>query len=153
MLFLAKDYNKITANSSVFMESADKAHKREMAYYIAKSFLATSDADKAIEPLKIVAEDPSDKFGGEAAYLLVKDTYDRGKFEKVENMVFALSEQNIDRTWLARTYLLLGDSYYDQEDYEQAEAVFKSIVSSYDGPDAQIKETAKARAAQAAKKK
>lgn len=153
MLFLAKDYNKITANSSVFMESADKAHKREMAYYIAKSFLANSDADKAIEPLKIVAEDPSDKFGGEAAYLLVKDTYDRGKFEKVENMVFALSEQNIDRTWLARTYLLLGDSYYDQEDYEQAEAVFKSIVSSYDGPDAQIKETAKARAAQAAKKK
>ena len=155
MLFLGKEYNKIIERSSDLMESnySPESNKRYIAYYVAKSFLATGDADKALEPLKIVAEDPSDKIGGEAAYLLVKDTYDRGKFEKVENMVFALSEQNIDRTWLAKAYLILGDSYFDQEDYEQAEAVYKSIASSYDGPDAQIKETAKARAAQAAKKK
>ena len=155
MLFKGKEYNKIIDRSSELMESeySPASNKKFIAYWIAKSYLATGDADKALEPLKFVAQGPNDEIGGEAAYLLVKDTYDRGKFEKVENMVFELSEQVIDRTWLAKAYLILGDSYYDQEDYEQAEAVYKSIASSYDGDDAQIKETAKARAQQATKMK
>ena len=155
MLFKGKEYNKIIERSSELMERnySPASQKKYIAYYIAKSYLATGDADKALEPLKFVAEGTEDEVGGEAAYLLVKDAYDRGKFEKVENMVFELSEQVIDRTWLAKCYLILGDSYYDQEDYEQAEAVYKSIASSYNGEDAQIKETAKAKAQQAAKMK
>ncbi|MBR4801266.1 MAG: tetratricopeptide repeat protein [Bacteroidales bacterium] len=155
MLYLAKEYNKIIERSSELMEShySPESTKQFIAYYIAKSYLAMGEADKAIEPLKFVAESTEDEVGGEAAYLLVKDAYDRGRFEKVENMVFELSEQEIDRTWLAKCYLILGDSYFDQEDYEQAAAVFKSIASSYDGDDAQIKEIAKARAQQAEKMK
>ena len=46
--------------------------------------------------------------------------------------------------YLAKCYLLLGDSYFEQEDYEQASAVYNSIYTSYQG-DAQIKDTALAK--------
>lgn len=147
MLFKGKEYNKLILKSSSYMEKLDFAEEqaRLISYYKAKSLLAEGDADKAVDLLLDVAEDIQDEIGAESAYLLVKDAYDRGKYEKVERLVFSIAEQNTPQMYyLAKCYLLLGDSYFEQEDYEQASAVYNSIYTSYQG-DAQIKETALAK--------
>ena len=77
-----------------------------------------------------------------------KDASDRGRFGKVESLVFALSEKEVNRYWLAKCYLLLGDSYFEQEDYEQAYAVYNSIFTAND-LDAQLKDLAKEKKKQA----
>ena len=153
MLFRAKEYNKLILKASSYLDNIkfDEKESRQVSYYLGKALLAEGQTDEAIAKMRDVAADPTDKIGSEASYLLVKDAYDRGRYEKVENLVFALSEQNVDRAFLAKAYLLLGDSYYDQEDWEQAYAVYNSIYASKD-LDAQIKETAKAKAEEAKKK-
>ncbi|MBO7562279.1 MAG: tetratricopeptide repeat protein [Bacteroidales bacterium] len=150
MLFKAKEYNKIIEKSSKYIEGDYSDNARRIAsYYIAKSYLATGDSDKAVDLLLDVAEDIEDEKGAEAAYLLVKDAFDRGKFEKVERLVFDIAERKTNQMyWLAKCYLLLGDSYYELGDYEQAKAVYESVRSSYDG-DQQIKDMAASKKKQA----
>ena len=108
---------------------------------LGKALLNEGHADRAMEIIRELAENPKDILGAEASYLIVKDAFDRGKFHKVEQLVFALAEENIDRYYLAKCYLLLGDSYLEQNDFEQAAAVYNSIYQSYKG-DGQITQVA-----------
>lgn len=150
MLYKAKEYNKIIDKTSYYLEGDFTPEQiREVSYYLAKSHLATGDPDKAVDLLLDVAENIEDEIGAESAYLLVKDAFDRGKFEKVERLVFDISERKTSQLyWLAKCYLLLGDSYYELGDYEQAKAVYESVRASYDG-DPQVKEMAASKKKQA----
>ncbi|MEF9931830.1 MAG: hypothetical protein RR770_05980 [Bacteroidales bacterium] len=73
-----------------------------------------------------------DKEGAEAAYLLIMDAYDTGNFTSVEKQVFALSDSKTPQAyWLARSFIVLGDSYAERGNYEQAKATFNSITENY----------------------
>ncbi|MBQ1885747.1 MAG: tetratricopeptide repeat protein, partial [Bacteroidales bacterium] len=150
MLYKAKEYNKIIDKTSYYLEGDFTPEQiREVSYYLAKSHLATGDPDKAVDLLLDVAENIEDEIGAESAYLLVKDAFDRGKFEKVERLVFEIAERKTPQMYyLAKCYLLLGDSYYELGDYEQAKAVYESVRASYDG-DPQVKEMAASKKKQA----
>ena len=85
--------------------------------------------------------DIATKYGAEDAYMLIVDSYDKGEFKKVENMVYALSDAGTPQGyWLAKTYIILGDSFVEREEYEQAKATFQSIVYGYQssGPEDDI---------------
>ncbi len=154
MRFKARQYNKIIEKTSSYMGELqfEDADSRQLKYWLAKSYLAEEDSGKAVDLLLDVAEDVQDEIGAEAAYLLVKDSFDRGKFERVEKMVFALAEEKTQQMYyLAKCYILLGDSYFELEDYEQAAAVYGSIYDSYSG-DAQIRRQALEKKTQAEQK-
>ena len=62
MLFKAKEYNKIIDKSSEYIEGDYSDNARRIAsYYIAKSYLATGDSDKAVDLLLDVAENIEDE--------------------------------------------------------------------------------------------
>ncbi len=70
--------------------------------------------------------------GAECQYLIIANAFDSGDFQTVEKEVFAFSDSNTPQTyWLAKSFILLGDSYAEKEEWEQAEATFKSILESY----------------------
>ena len=53
-------------------------------------------------------------------------------FTDVQNQTFDFSEKAGNQTyWLAKAFLLLGDSYVEQEDIRQAKATFESIRDGY----------------------
>ena len=116
---------------------SDDGLKREAEYVKAKAYLATSRRDVALDLLDILACDLNDAYGAEAAYLLIVDAYDRGEFTEVENMVFAFSESESDQTyWLAKSFIILGDSYVERGELKQARATFESVRDGYtaEGP-------------------
>ncbi len=123
----------IEANKVLEAKLADKAFIDEEANYIkAKSLLALGEREGANLILAILAKNPASEYGGEATYLLISDAYDEGDFIKVENMVFAFSDSKTPQAyWLAKSFITLGDSYAEQEDFEQAKATFKSIEDNY----------------------
>ena len=62
-------------------------------------------------------------------------------------MSFAFSDSKSPQVyWLAKSFLVLGDSYYDKGDLEQAKATWNSVAEGYqpDGED-DIIQSAKAR--------
>ena len=101
-------------------------------YYKAKSHLALGEREAALVLLKEISKELASSEGAEAAYLLISDAYDAGDFESVEKQTFALSESATPQTyWLAKSFIVLGDSYAERGNLEQAEATFNSIKENY----------------------
>ncbi|MEG1290205.1 MAG: tetratricopeptide repeat protein [Bacteroidales bacterium] len=122
----------IESNQLLAQSNIDKELKQEANYIKAKSLLALGEREGAIALLKELAKKPMDKEGAEAAYLLIMDAYDTGNFTSVEKQVFALSDSKTPQAyWLARSFIVLGDSYAERGNYEQAKATFNSITENY----------------------
>lgn len=113
-------------------KASDEAELREAQYVTAKSLLATSRRDEAFEILGKLASKTSTPEGAEATYLLIQDLFDKGEFKKVEDKVFDFSDSNTSQTyWLAKAFIVLGDSYAEREDFVQAKATFESVRDGY----------------------
>lgn len=105
----------------------------EAQYVKAKSYLAGSHRDEAFAILAVLAEDVTGVYGAEAAYMLILDSYDRGDFEDVENKVYAFSDAGSPQVyWLAKSFIVLGDSFVDRDELEQAKATFESVRDGYE---------------------
>ena len=137
--FRDSKYNAaIDAASRVMGLQGLKDTDRMTAQYImAKSCLKLGRRSDALPLLEALSGNVFTSQGAEAAYLLIQDTYDAGDFEEVENMVYALSDSKTDQMyWLARSFIVLGDSFAEREDWAQARATFQSILDGYEPEDA-----------------
>ena len=104
----------------------------EASYIEAKSLLALSRRDEAMEAFKALAASPKTEYGAEASYILIQDCYDRGDFGAVEEKVYAFSDSGTSRQyWLARAFIVLGDTFVENGEYEQAKATFESVRDGY----------------------
>ena len=111
---------------------SDAQIKVEAQYVKAKSYLATSRRDEAYSIFADLAKDSSSPFGAEAAYLQILDSYDKGEFEAVEEKVYAFSDAGSGQMyWLAKSFIVLGDSFVERDELEQAKATFESIRDGY----------------------
>ena len=114
-------------------KQAGTALIREAKYLTAKSLLATSQRDAAFETLRVLARDPSTPEGAEAAYLVIQDLFDQGRFKEVEDAVYKFSESRSPQAyWLARSFIVLGDSFAENDNLRQAKATFESILEGYE---------------------
>lgn len=110
----------------------DGALRTEAAYIEAKSLLALSRRDEAMQAFKALAASPKTEYGAEASYILIQDCYDRGDFDAVEQMVYAFSDSGTSRQyWLAKSFIVLGDTFVEKGDLEQARATFESVKDGY----------------------
>lgn len=110
---------------------------REARYIRGKSFLSTSRREEALTEFQILAQAPSTNEGAEAAYFLIQDQYDRGQFEGIQDKVYAFAEKAGGQNyWLAKAFIVLGDSFAEQGNLAQAKATFESIRNGYtsEGP-------------------
>ena len=94
--------------------------------------MATSRRDEAFAILERLAKDVNTTYGAEAAYMLVLDSYDKGEFDDVETKVYAFADAGSDQAyWLAKSFIVLGDSFVERGDNEQAKATFESVRDGY----------------------
>ena len=122
-----KNAGKVAADSR-----SSSAVRTEADYIMAKSYLASSRRDEAFVILEKLAADVSGAYGAESAYMLIHDCYDRGEFEKVEERVYAFADAESPQTyWLAKSFIVLGDSFMEREEMEQAKATFESVRDGY----------------------
>ena len=99
---------------------------------MAKSYLASSRREQAFVILERLAKDVSGPYGAEAAYLVILDCYDRGDFDNVETKVYAFADTPSEQTyWLAKSFIVLGDSFVERGEVEQAKATFESVRDGY----------------------
>lgn len=140
--FRARLYDKAIAAGEALKADSRCTEElgREADYVKAKSLLGTSRRSEAFGILNTLSANPSDSYGAEAAYLLIQDIYDRGEFDKVESRVYSFAQNAPDQSyWLAKAFIVLGDSFAEKDNMTQAEATFRSIEEGYvpsgDGDD------------------
>ena len=124
--FGAKDYE--TA-----IRSAQVVGTREARFLMAKSYRTQGDRTRARSLFEELASDRSDAFGAESAFTLIQEAYDQGDFAQVEEAVYAFSDSGSGQVyWLAKSFIVLGDSFADRGELEQAEATYNSILDGYE---------------------
>jgi TolA-binding protein len=112
--------------------NTDSSVRTEAMYVKARACLATSRRDEAFVLLETLAKDMTTSYGAEAAYRIIQDCYDRGDFQQVEDKVYAFADAGSGQTyWLARCFIVLGDSFMERDDVEQAKATFESVRDGY----------------------
>ena len=122
-----------SAEHVLFDSRSDAALKMEAEYIKAKSYLATSRRDEALKVLAGLAANVHNPYGAEAAYMMIQDCYDRGAFDEVETKVYAFADAASDQTyWLAKSFIVLGDSFAERDEFEQAKATFESVRDGYE---------------------
>lgn len=132
-----KEYrNAISSAESVAASPAcDENTLREASYVRAKSYISLSERDKAAEFLQALAQYPDTDEGAEASYILIQELYDSGRFEEVEQKVYEFSEKAPSQTYfMAKAFIVLGDSFAERDKWEQAKATFNSILENYQPP-------------------
>jgi len=136
--YRSKDYDSaITASDAVISNSsAGSALSREAEYIKAKSCLAMSRRDEAMKLFASLGANPSTPEGAEGRYMTIQNLYDTGNFDKVEAEVYSFSQTAGSQSyWLAKAYLVLGDSFVERGRYEQAKATYESIRDGYEPSD------------------
>jgi len=105
---------------------------REAEYSKAKSLLSMNERSAAYEIFAALSAKPSTSEGAEAAYMIILDAYDQGKYDSVEKKVYAFAEKAGDQSyWLAKAFIVLGDSFAEQDNLQQAKATFESVLNGY----------------------
>ena len=109
-----------------------EAELREADYLLAKSYLSTNERSRAFEIFSSLSAKPATDEGAEAAYMMIQDAYDQGKYDTVEKKVYDFSSKAGGQNyWLAKAFIVLGDSFAEQDNYTQAKATFESILGGY----------------------
>lgn len=128
------DWKNVIQNADKVLEDqrSDAALRSEAEYMKAKAYLATSRRDEAFTILEVLSADKNSPYGAEAAYMIIVDLYDRGEFEKVETKVYDFADAASSQTyWLARSFIVLGDSFAERGEVKQAKATFESVRDGY----------------------
>ena len=141
--FALKRYdNVITDAQNIFSEgTADGKTIRQARYYLARSYLKKEEPDYARTVLSSLASDTSDAIGAEAAYLLISDAFNAGRFEDVETRVSTFSASGTpEKYWLARSFIILGDARLAKGDTVGAESSYRSVLDTYTDTDDDIRD-------------
>lgn len=120
------------AGAVLALDSLSSGLRRETEYVRAKSLLSLSRRDDAFRIFASLAGNPSDAHGAESEYLLIQDRFDRADYKGVESLVYAFSDSGTRQNyWLAKSFIVLGDSFAEQGDLQQARATFESVRDGY----------------------
>lgn len=145
--YKAKDYDSaIESATAVAGGKFGDDIIREAKYVKAKSLMATSRRTEAYLVFNDIKSQSSTAEGAEACYLFIQDMFDRGDFDGVEAEVYRFAENSGDQTyWLARAFVVLGDTFAEKGQKEQAKATYNSILEGYEPADDGIHESVKSR--------
>jgi len=105
---------------------------RRIEYVMAKSYYMLGKREQAMPHLTNLSKDKLTSEGAEATYLIISDYFDKGDYTNVESLTYTFSESGTPQAyWLARSFILLGDTFAERGNWEQAKATFSSILESY----------------------
>lgn len=124
------------ADAILAMADVNPADAREVKMAKAKSLLAMSRRDDAFAVLEDLSAEVKYPEGAEAAYMIIVDCFDRGDFDAVRDKVYAMADSGTsEQYYLAKAFIVLGDSFAEQGKLKQAQATFKSIAEGYSEND------------------
>lgn len=132
--YRAQMYDKVIDASSFVMKlTSSQDLSREAQFLQAKSYLYTSQRDKAFPILGKLISQANTPEGAESYYLIIQARFDWGKFDEVENGVFDFAQKCTDQPyWLAKAFIVLGDSYVERNMIQQAVATYQSVADGYE---------------------
>lgn len=98
---------------------------------VARNHQLNQELDQAITAYRQVMLTGKSEYSAEAQYRVAEIQFVQNKIADAEKTAFDVIKRNGSyEYWVTRSYILLGDIYFKQQDLFNAEATFKSIVDN-----------------------
>jgi len=126
------DQMPVIAASILSTEKLSPELERETRFKLAKANYRSKKYDDALIEFSKVAQNLKTPEGAESKYMKALIYFERGEYNRTENEVFSFAENNTPHQyWLAKSFILLADSYAAQNDFFQAKATLQSVLDGY----------------------
>ena len=131
--YACRNWAEVVRAAGMIENSSDpEAQKREAQFTKARAFLAQSKRDEAFAIFSKLAVLTTTDEGAESAYMLIQHSFDRGDYDKTENTVYGYASKFGRQTyWMARSYIVLADTFGARGNTVQAKATLESIRDGY----------------------
>ncbi|MFN8288414.1 MAG: tetratricopeptide repeat protein [Chitinophagales bacterium] len=112
------------------------------AYYRkGKAYYALDNKEFAQSAFKRVVEYPVSEKCVESKYMLAKILFEQGNYKQSLDTCFKLKNKYASyEYWVVKTFILMADNYYAQNNSFQAKSTLESIVANYEGDKALLSE-------------
>ena len=108
----------------------------EARHYRSKALVEANRVKDAWEDWKVLAQDTRNVYGAEAKYRLAQQLYDAGRFNEVEKEIFEFVDASTPHMyWLARSFILLSDTYVKLDRKLEARQYLLSLEQNYQADD------------------
>ncbi len=122
---LIKNYDRSTE------EDIAKAH-----LYSARAMLKEGDPVSATKELDLAAVSSKSAVGAEAKYLIGQQQYENKEYDKAQKTAFeVINNMGEQDYWVAKSFLLLADTYAKKGDKLQARSTLESVIENYEEDD------------------
>ncbi|WP_210352604.1 tetratricopeptide repeat protein [Sphingobacterium tabacisoli] len=121
------------------VKNYDQASDEEIAtahLYTAKALLQQGNKESALKELNLAALKSQSAASAEARYSVGQMQYDNKEYDKAQKSAFDVIE-NMDSHdyWVAKSFILLADTYARKGNATQAKSTLESILENYEGDD------------------
>jgi len=131
--FKTQQWQNAASNAAeLLLENGIANDDRMMAsLVVAKNNQLTNNFDQAMTAYKQVIAAGRSEYAAESQYRIAEILLQQHKLTDAEKIAFeVIKKWGSYDLWVAKSYLLLGDIYFEQKDLFNAEATFKSIVDN-----------------------
>ena len=113
----------------------------EATYMRAKAYKQLNETNRAIADLKAIASETRSKYGAEAQFLLAETYFHQSAYDKAEAQVKEFMQKGTPHAyWMARSLIVLSDTYAAKGDTFQARQYLESLQANYKGDNADIRQ-------------
>jgi len=103
---------------------------------IAKNYHLNNNLTEAITAYKSVIAIAKSEFSAEAQYRVAEILLAQNNLTQAEKAGFeVIKKYGSYEYWVTKSYILLGDIYFAQKDYFNAEATYKSVIENANIPE------------------
>jgi len=104
--------------------------------YAGRYYMSHWQWDSATISFQAVLKETKNIFGAEAKYSIAYIQYQKKEYKSAQKTIFELNDKfNAFEVWVAKAFVLLADTYIQQNDLFQAKATLQSLIDNYDGKD------------------
>lgn len=118
------------------MDGVGQAEADEARYFIAQAAPSIGENDLALQQYGYLTKSSNPDYSSEARYILLEQRVKAGFYDEAEKLIFEyISQSLVNDYYLAKTYLLWADIYYQKGNVLQAKQTLQSIIDNYEGED------------------
>ena len=141
----AKNYDNVIMSAQDVIDS-DRSNEetvREAQYKMAKAFYAKDNKSRALSLYEKLSQEVVSYEGAESKFMTASINYENGNDSIAEEIIYDFAQSSTPHAyWLAKSYILLAQIYFDEEDIFSAKHTLQSVLSNYDNETDGIKDEA-----------
>jgi len=132
------DYEQMQ-NYVELIKNYNKATEAEIAtahLYSAKAYEKEGNAESALKELNLAALKSKATASAEARYRVAELQYAKKQYTKAQESAFdVINNMDNNDYWVAKSFILLADTYARKGDAVQARSTLESVIENYEGDD------------------